>query len=218
MLIIKFRIDTTLNLAIFMRHGQADNNVNRVLVGRHLESHLTEQGKMQVKDTARLLKSMSISKIYSSPVTRTIETTQIVGEELGLDYEIDDRLYEIDLGKLAGTNYDEVLNKYGNLFLSFYMGDDSVLSNHGVESFTAVKSRIRDLLDQIMTRHNNHNVLLVTHLDPIKAAISYILDLKPESLYKWHMRNAALTILKQEFKTWSISAVNFMGAQRYLFE
>jgi probable phosphoglycerate mutase len=201
-----------------MRHGQADNNVNRILVGRHLESHLTEKGKIQVKETARLLKNMSISKIYSSPVTRTIETTQIVGEELGLDYEIDDRLYEIDLGKLAGTNYDEVLNKYGNLFLSFYMGDDSVLSNHGVESFTAVKSRIRDLLDQIMTRHNNHNVLLVTHLDPIKAAISYILDLKPESLYKWHMRNAALTILKQEFKTWSLSAVNFMGAQRYLFE
>ncbi len=218
MLIIKFRIDTTLNLAIFMRHGQADNNVNRILVGRHLESHLTEKGKMQVKETARLLKSMSISKMYSSPVTRTIETAQIVGEELELDYEIDDRLYEIDLGKLAGTNYDEVLNKYGNLFLSFYMGDDSVLSNHGVESFTAVKSRIRDLLDQIMTRHNNHNVLLVTHLDPIKAAISYILDLKPESLYKWHMRNAALTILKQEFKTWSLSAVNFMGAQRYLYE
>ena len=207
-----------MNLAIFMRHGQADNNVNRVLVGRHLESHLTEKGQMQVKETAKLLKSMSISKIYSSPVTRAIETTQIVGEELGLDYEIDDRLYEIDLGKLAGTNYDEVLNKYGNLFLSFYMGDDSVLSNHGVESFTAVKSRIRDLLDQVMSRHNNHNVLLVTHLDPIKAAISYILDLKPESLYKWHMRNAALTILKQEFKTWSISAVNFMGAKRYLYE
>ena len=201
-----------------MRHGQADNNVNRVLVGRHLESHLTEKGQMEVKETAKLLKSMSISQIYSSPVTRALETTQIVGEELGLDYEIDDRLYEIDLGKLAGTNYDEVLNKYGNLFLSFYMGDDSVLSNHGVESFTAVKSRVRDLLDQVMVKHDNHNVLLVTHLDPIKAAISYILDLKPESLYKWHMRNAALTILKQEFKTWSISAVNFMGAKRYLYE
>jgi probable phosphoglycerate mutase len=161
---------------------------------------------------------MSVSKIYSSPVTRAIETTQIVGEELGLDYEIDDRLYEIDLGKLAGTNYDEVLNKYGNLFLSFYMGDDSVLTDHGVESFISVKSRIKDLLDQVISRHNNHNVLLVTHLDPIKAAISYILDLKPESLFKWHMRNAALTILKQEFRMWSISAVNFMGAKRYLYD
>ena len=201
-----------------MRHGQADNNVNRILVGRHLESHLTKEGRLQVKETAQLLKNMSISKIYSSPVTRAIETTQIVGKELGLDYEIDDRLYEIDLGKLAGTNYDEVLNKYGNLFLSFYMGDDSVLTDHGVESFISVKSRIKDLLDQVMSRHSNHNVLLVTHLDPIKAAISYILDLKPESLFKWHMRNAALTILKQEFRMWSISAVNFMGAKRYLYD
>ena len=201
-----------------MRHGQADNNVNRILVGRHLESHLTEQGRLQVRETAQLLKNMSISKIYSSPVTRAIETTHIVGEELGLDYEIDDRLYEIDLGKLAGTNYDEVLNKYGNLFLSFYMGDDSVLTDHGVESFISVKSRIKDLLDQIMARYSNHNVLLVTHLDPIKAAISYILDLKPESLFKWHMRNAALTILKQEFRMWSISAVNFMGAKRYIYD
>ncbi len=201
-----------------MRHGQADNNVNRILVGRHLESHLTEQGRLQVRETAQLLKNMSISKIYSSPVTRAIETTHIVGEELGLDYEIDDRLYEIDLGKLAGTNYDEVLNKYGNLFLSFYMGDDSVLTDHGVEPFIAVKSRIKDLLDQIMARYSNHNVLLVTHLDPIKAAISYILDLKPESLFKWHMRNAALTILKQEFRMWSISAVNFMGAKRYIYD
>jgi len=201
-----------------MRHGQADNNVNRILVGRHLESHLTEQGRLQVRETAQLLKHMSISKIYSSPVTRAIETTHIVGEELGLDYEIDDRLYEIDLGKLAGTNYDEVLNKYGNLFLSFYMGDDSVLTDHGVEPFIAVKSRIKDLLDQIMARYSNHNVLLVTHLDPIKAAISYILDLKPESLFKWHMRNAALTILKQEFRMWSISAVNFMGSKRYIYD
>jgi 2,3-bisphosphoglycerate-dependent phosphoglycerate mutase len=201
-----------------MRHGQADNNVNRILVGRHLESHLTEQGRLQVRETAQLLKNMSISKIFSSPVTRAIETTHIVGEELGLDYEIDDRLYEIDLGKLAGTNYDEVLNKYGNLFLSFYMGDDSVLTDHGVEPFIAVKSRIKDLLDQIMARYSNHNVLLVTHLDPIKAAISYILDLKPESLFKWHMRNAALTILKQEFRMWSISAVNFMGSKRYIYD
>jgi hypothetical protein len=32
------------------------------------------------------------------------------------------------------------------------------------------------------------------------------------------MRNAALTILKQEFRMWSISAVNFMGAKRYLYD
>ena len=207
-----------LSLAIFMRHGQAENNVKKILVGRHLESHLTEEGRVQAQDTAQYLKKLSISKIYTSPVTRTVETASIVSQVLNLDYQIDERLYEIDLGRLAGSDYDEILSKYGNLFLSFYMGEESVLSDHGVEPFSSVRSRIRSLLEDISDKHNNQNVLLVTHLDPIKAAISYVLDLKPEILYRWHMRNAALTILKNEYSLWSISTVNFMGAQRYLYE
>ena len=102
-----------------MRHGQAENNVKKILVGRHLESHLTAEGRMQAHDTAQYLKKLSISKIYTSPVTRTIETARIVSEVLNLVYEIEERLYEIELGRLAGSDYDEILNKYGNLFLSF---------------------------------------------------------------------------------------------------
>jgi probable phosphoglycerate mutase len=36
-----------------MRHGQAENNVKKILVGRHLESHLTEEGRIQAQDTAQ---------------------------------------------------------------------------------------------------------------------------------------------------------------------
>jgi len=201
-----------------MRHGQAENNVNRILVGRHLESHLTEEGRLQAADTGKYLTKLSISRIYTSPVTRAIETAQIVSKVLGMNYEIDERLYEIDLGKLAGSDYDDVLNKFGNLFLSFYTGEDQVLNDHGVEPFSSVRSRIKNLLDDISKKHDNQNVLMVTHLDPIKAAISYVLDLKPEVLYRWHMRNAALTILKKEYDLWSVSTVNFMGVERYLYD
>jgi 2,3-bisphosphoglycerate-dependent phosphoglycerate mutase len=55
-------------------------------------------------------------------------------------------------------------------------------------------------------------------LDPIKAAISILLDLRPESLYKWHIRNASLTILKNDEKVYSLSGVNVMGIPRYLDE
>ena len=55
-----------------MRHGQADNNVNRILVGRHIESHLTKYGKQQVSDTAKYLKNMPIEEVLVSPVIRTI--------------------------------------------------------------------------------------------------------------------------------------------------
>jgi probable phosphoglycerate mutase len=79
-----------------MRHGQADNNVSRTLVGRNIESHLTSQGRQEVADAAKQLKSIPIDKIYASPVIRAMETAQIVCETLGMDYEVDERLYEID--------------------------------------------------------------------------------------------------------------------------
>ena len=57
-----------LPLVIFMRHGQAESNVNRILAGRHMESHLTEQGRQQVVDSAKqLVKTIAIEKVYASP-------------------------------------------------------------------------------------------------------------------------------------------------------
>jgi probable phosphoglycerate mutase len=179
---------------------------------------LTDYGRQQVEDTARYLQNVPIEKVYVSPVTRTVETAKIVSKILGISYEIDERLYEIELGKLVGMNYDDIIDKYGNLFLKFYAGTDSMLSNYGVESFTAVKRRIKNLMDEIKETEHDKNVLMITHLDPIKAAISVLLDLKPEALFHWHIRNAALTILKHESKIYSLSGVNVMSMHRYLTE
>lgn len=201
-----------------MRHGQAENNVNKILVGRYAESHLTDYGRQQVEDTASNLQNVPIQKVYVSPVTRTIETAKIVSKVLGISYEIDERLYEIELGKLVGMNYEDIINKYGNLFLKFYSGNDNALSKYGVESFTAVKRRIKHLMDEITEKEYDKNVLMITHLDPIKAAISVLLDLKPEALFHWHIRNAALTILKHESRIYSLSGVNVMSMHRYLNE
>jgi probable phosphoglycerate mutase len=205
-------------LAIFMRHGEADNNVNRILVGRHIESHLTEIGRQQVRDTANYFKEILVDKVFVSPVIRARETAEIVCDIINLDYEIDERLYEIELGKLVGMNYEDIIEKHGNLFLKFYSGDEQMLDDYGVESFTSVKMRIKHLLDEAMERYPDKNIIFVTHLDPIKAAISLLLDLKPEALYQWHIRNAALTILKHESKIFSLSGVNVMGFHRYLKE
>ncbi len=201
-----------------MRHGQADNNVNRVLVGRHVESHLTPFGIQQVEDTAKHLQHIPIDKIYVSPVIRTVETANIVSEIVGIPYVIDERLYEIEIGRLVGMNYDDVINQYGNLFLKFYGETETTLSKHGVESFSAVKRRIKALMDEVAERDHDKNVLLISHLDPIKAAISILVDLSPKTLYHWHVRNAALTILKHESKIFSLSGVNIMSMHRYLTE
>jgi probable phosphoglycerate mutase len=207
-----------LPLIVFVRHGEADNNVKRLLVGRHIESNLTECGIQQAKDTGQHLKKLRIDRVCVSPVTRAIETAKIICQINQLGYQVDERLYEIELGDLVGMNYDEVIEKHGNLFLKFYSGDDPILDSFGIESFFAVKKRIQNLLDESMKNYPDKNLLFVTHLDPIKAAVSIMLGLPPESLYGWHIRNASMTILKHENNTLSLSGVNVMGFHRYIGE
>ena len=205
-------------LIVFVRHGEADNNVKRLLVGRHIESHLTECGIQQVKDTGQHLRKLKIDRVCVSPVTRSVETAKIICDINDLQYQIDERLYEIELGDLVGMNYDDVIEKHGNLFLKFYSGDDPILDSYGIESFSAVKKRIQNLLDETMKKYPDKNLLFVTHLDPIKAAISIMLGLPPESLYGWHIRNASMTILNHENGILSLSGVNVMGFHRYIDE
>ncbi|RPI83283.1 MAG: histidine phosphatase family protein, partial [Nitrosopumilales archaeon] len=123
-------------LIAFVRHGEADNNVKRLLVGRHIESHLTERGIQQVKDTGQHLKKLKIDRVYVSPVTRAIETAKIICEINDLQYQTDERLYEIELGDLVGMNYDDVIEKHGHLFLEFYSGDGTLLDSCGIDSFS----------------------------------------------------------------------------------
>jgi 2,3-bisphosphoglycerate-dependent phosphoglycerate mutase len=206
-------------LVIFMRHGQAESNVGRILAGRHMESHLTEQGREQVVDSAKqLMKNIAIEKVYVSPVIRTVETAQIVCQILGTDYVIDERLYETEMGQLGGMNYEEVTTKYGDILTRFYSDYDAVLEKFGVETFDSVKRRIKNLLDDLLQKHEDSNVLIVTHLDPIKAALATLLDLSPQTLHRWNIRNASLTILKHESKIYSISGVNVMVMYRYPIE
>lgn len=206
-----------MSLIIFMRHGQAYNNVQKLLVGRNLESHLTELGIEQVKNTSQILKTIDIHKIYSSPVIRTMETAEIVSKIIDLPVEKDERLFEIELGKLVGMYYEDLINKHGNLFVKFYCDDDqNSLLEFEVESFGAVKKRISELLKEIVIKHANENVLLISHLDPIKAAISLVMNIKPSSVYNIWIPNASLNIFKNYNNDLSLYGINIMDIRRFV--
>ncbi len=202
-----------------MRHGQAESNVNRVLAGRTLRSHLTELGRQQVIESGNhLMKNIAIEKVYVSPVIRTIETARLVCEILGTDYEIDERLYETEMGRLVGMNFEDITMKYGDVLTRFYSDYDPILESFGVESFASVKRRIASLLEELLLKHKDRNVLVVTHLDPIKAALASLLHLNPDALRRWNIKNASFTIFKHESKVYSVSGVNIMLMYRYSME
>ena len=86
---------------IFLRHGQAKNNTERILAGRTEGIPLTDRGVQQAEHTAQLLEHMNISAIYSSPIQRAKHTAEIVGNHNSIDVQIDHRLIELDMGKFT---------------------------------------------------------------------------------------------------------------------
>jgi len=201
-------------MIIFLRHAQAENNAKRILAGRTEGVHLTKTGIEQAEQIAKYLKPLDISAIYSSPIERASHTAEIVAKNNSLDYELDDRLTEIEMGKFTRMNYDDMFAKYGNIFLKFYE-NDPVIAEQEVETFLHVQERILDIVNHIVEKHKNENVILVTHMDPIKSMLSTVMDLKPKALFELIIANASLTIIKEQDKKFSLSAINAMDIDRY---
>ena len=201
-------------MIIFLRHAQAENNAKRILAGRTEGVHLTKTGLEQAERIAKYLKPLDISAIYSSPIERASHTAEIVAKNNSLDHNLDDRLTEIEMGKFTRMNYDDMFAKYGNIFLKFYE-NDPVIAEHEVETFPQVQSRILDMVNHIVEKHKNENVILVTHMDPIKSMLSTVMGLKPKTLFELIIANASLTIIKEQDKKFSLSAINAMNIDRY---
>ncbi len=199
---------------IFLRHGQAKNNIDRILAGRTEGVPLTETGIKQAEHTAELLEHMNISAIYSSPIQRAKHTAEITGKRNSVDVTIDDRLIELDMGKFTGLQYDEIFTSHGNVFMKFYNGELEIAHN-GVETFDQVKKRVSGIVDHVIEKHPDENVVLVTHMDPIKAMLSTIVDLSPTNLFELIIANASLNIFREKDQKFSLLGLNVMHPSRF---
>lgn len=225
-----------MTLVVLMRHGQASNNVKRVLAGRSPGFPLTDEGRRQASAAAELLSDMRISRVLTSPVERAASTAGIVSGRIGVEPEPDERLIELDMGKFTGMAYDEILSRHGNVFEKFYSGDLE-LAHRGVETFDMVKKRVMGLVDELggggggqgagaggptpaadpagAAGGGGDNVLLVTHMDPIKAVLSAAAGLDSDLLLNLVVANASLTVfVRHEGRLW-LKALNVLEPQRY---
>jgi probable phosphoglycerate mutase len=166
---------------IFLRHGQAKNNVDRVLSGRTEGVPLTDTGIKQAEHTAELLEHMNVSAIYSSPIQRAKHTAEIVGKHNSID---------VNIGELE-------------------------IAHNGVETFDQVKKRVLGIVDHVTEKHPDENVVLVTHMDPIKAMLSTIVDMSPTNLFDLIIANASLNIFREKQQKFSLSGLNVMHPSRF---
>jgi isoleucyl-tRNA synthetase len=157
------------NNFFLMRHGEAEHNLKDLIAagperGAHI-SKLTEKGRSDAKKGAenikRLLGKKKLHAIYVSPYLRTKDTAKIVAKITGAKIIVDKRLSELNCGIFNWRLIQEHKDFFGNPLEEF------TKTPPGGENLADAKKRMFEAMRDINRRHENENILIVGHGDPL---------------------------------------------------
>jgi len=148
-----------LNL-ILVRHGETDWNHEQRIQGQ-LDIPLNKNGAEQARAVFNKLKREPIDAIFSSDLTRAIETVAPF-KQLGFSITLDSSLRERSLGMLEGLCVKEAV-KLMPEDLRAFQTRSYVFTPKNSESMSAFEKRVRMFLSKICETHKRGNILTVTH-------------------------------------------------------
>ncbi len=165
-----------------VRHGETDWNVNNQILGR-TDIPLNDRGREQAGQLAEKMKQIPLDIIYTSPLSRTLVTGQIVADkQKDCKCVPEECLIEQDFGIFEGIDrgdriYQEAKRKY---FCRYPDG----------ESYLDVAGRVYPFLEYLQSKADQYqNVLIVTHGGICRVITSYFQDMTNEEFASFTMKN-----------------------------
>ena len=145
-----------MTLLLLARHGETDWNRDGRFQG-HADPPLNDVGRRQSLDLARRLAEVELTAIYSSDLSRALETAEIVAATRGLTVIPEPGLREIDVGSWSGLTRAEIADRFPNAHV------------HDGESTEGFRERIVTTVTRIVRAHPGDHVLLVSHGGCVRA-------------------------------------------------
>jgi broad specificity phosphatase PhoE len=146
----------------FARHGESQANLLHEISNRGIPAQqppqvlarhgLTSKGRAQAGALAGGLEGRKIAQVYSSPLLRAIETSQIVARRLGVGYEISQALCEFDCGILEGRSDEQAWQAWQELWEAWTIRHEWERRIVGVESFRDIQGRFEPFIDDLVQR------------------------------------------------------------------
>lgn len=154
---------------LFVRHGRTPTT-GAVLPGRAPGLHLADEGRAQAEAAAERIGGLKgVAAVYASPLERTRETAAPIGKALGLRVKVDKGLLEADFGEWTGAELAKLrkLREWKAV-----QSHPSGFRFPGGESFAEMQGRIVGATRRLVAAHPGQTIVLVSHADPIKAALN----------------------------------------------
>lgn len=185
---------------ILVRHGESIGNQENRLQGQH-DYELTELGQRQALLTGQRLAREGVTRVYTSPLLRASATAKTIAEVIGgLEPLHLPDIAEYHFGDMSGQTYAEVRKHFtGSTALSqpppgppperVYPGEE------GRDNFF---NRVTLALKEVIERHSEESVAVVSHGGPIALFCQSVLGLPYSRPMPFSIDNCSLTVIQYD--------------------
>jgi len=193
-------------IVYMLRHAQSVANTKGILAGQDNSVELSKDGHKQAQVLVPYLSKLKINRIYSSPLTRCIQTIQPYMQlNPDLDFEVDERFIEMDYGLWSGKRLSALARD--RLWRSVQNKPSTFTFPQG-ESFRSMRKRV-DLALTELSREKGV-VLIITHGDIIKMSLASALGLPIDRFQKFVSEPASLTVINLEKNSSTVLQTNYV--------
>ncbi|GAW91512.1 alpha-ribazole phosphatase [Calderihabitans maritimus] len=179
---------------VLVRHGHTPWNKGRRYQG-HSDVQLSEEGREQARRLRDRFKETKIDAIYASDLSRALETAQIIAEPHGLIVQQIPELREMNFGVWEGLTFAEIQAQFRELADGWYKNPADLQIPQG-ETFRQVRDRAYKAVLELVAKHPDETVLVVSHGGTIRAVICAVLDLEMDRIWQFRQDNTAVNIIE----------------------
>jgi broad specificity phosphatase PhoE len=148
--------------------------------------------------------------VYSSPLSRALDTASAIAAPHGLLVITVDALKEINLGNWEGLTIGEVATRHPDL-LAARRRDPLHVAPEGGETIADVHARVLPAVREIAAAHRGESVAVVAHGAVNKAILLSVLGSPLESYGRMALDNAAINVLEWRAGAPRVAAFNEIG-------
>ena len=170
-------------MLILVRHGRTAVNAGSRLQG-HMDAELDELGVQQAQATGEHLRARFPSaRIVTSPLVRAVDTAMSIGDSAIND----ERFIELNYGEWDGLELSKVPT---DQWREWRRNPD--FRPPGGETLVELDRRVRPALEELCDEARTSDIVIVSHVSPIKSAVTWALGTGPESTWRMSLDRASI--------------------------
>jgi len=179
-----------------IRHGATAHNVSRPvkLQGNGINGPLNETGQQQAADLGQFFANRPLAAVYASPMLRAQQTAGAIASQRGLEVQAVAPLHEVDVGSWEGMTWPEIMEAEPTAYEKF-MTDPNFPYRDG-ESFADVLARVKEPLNELLTRHVGESFAVVAHNVVNRVYIAELLGRGLENSRKIRQMNCCVNVIR----------------------